>query len=218
MSIYIRLIGAILDGTHICFQKYMMEKFYYPYWNIAFIPGVIMFFIGSILLVFVLSTKDSNNEFVSSFNLYFKVKEGLCLAILKVVIDLIMHLIMCPLTILNIFYFSPNFILIIFQFSSITNNIMNNKVEKLYCIVFYIIQFFALMIHLEILELNFCGLNKHTKKNINLRRINDLISEERESISSQNSIEIERGYSIEEPTNNDKMVELKEEGFESMSQ
>ena len=91
LSKFIRIVGASFDGTYICFQKYMMEKFYYPYWNIAFVPGVIMFINGSILLIFVLLFKDSNNEFVTSFYLYFKVKEGLGLAILKVTIDLIMH-------------------------------------------------------------------------------------------------------------------------------
>ena len=217
LSKFIRLLGALLDGTYICFQKYMMEKFYYPYWNIAFVPGVIMFITGSSMLIAVLSLKDSNNEFASAFYLYFKVKEGLGLAILKVVIDLTMHLIMCPLTILNIYYFSPNFILIIFQISAIAKIIMNNSAEKLYCIAFFIIQFFSLMVHLEILELNFCGLNRHTKTNINFRSMNELISEERESITDENSIEIEKGYSDVE-TNDEKMVELKEEDFEPMNE
>ena len=139
-------------------------------------------------------------------------KEGLFLAILKVVIDLIFHLIMCPLIILNVFYFSPNFVLIIFQFSAIAKNIMNNNVEKLYCIVFYVIQLFALMIHLEILELSFCGLNKYTKRNIDLRSRDDLIFERRDSISRQDSIEIESGYNLEAVENDDKIIELKEQG------
>ena len=138
-------------------------------------------------------------------------KEGLGLAILKVVIDVIFHLIMCPLNILNVFYFSPNFILIIFQFSAIAKNIMNHNVEKLYCIVFYAIQFFALMIHLEILELNFCGLNKYSKRNIDLRSRDDLIFEKRDSISSQNSIEIESGYKLDAKENYDKIIELMEQ-------
>ena len=216
LSKFIRLVGASFDGTYICFQKYMMEKFYYPYWNIAFVPGVIMFINGSILLIFVLLFKDSNNEFVTSFYLYFKVKEGLGLAILKVAIDLTMHVIMCPLTILNIYYFSPNFILIIFQISAIANIIMKNGKDKLYCIVFFTIQFLALMIHLEIIELNFCGLNKYTKANINLRSMGDLSFEERDTISSHNSVEIGKGYNVEE--NDEIMIELKDEDLETMNQ
>ena len=209
---FIRLVAAAFDATYYCYQKYMMEKFYYPYWNIAFTPGILIFINASMILIIVLSSKQGNDTSKFSFYLYFKVKEGLGLPILKVVIDLIFHLIMCPLIILNVFYFSPNFILIIFQFSAIAKNIMNHNVEKLYCIVFYSIQFFALMIHLEILELSFCGLNKYTKKNIDLRSRDDLIFERRDSISRQDSIEIESGYNLEAVENDDKIIELKEQG------
>ena len=46
---FIRLVGAAFDATYYCYQKYMMEKFYYPYWNIAFTPGILMFFNASII-------------------------------------------------------------------------------------------------------------------------------------------------------------------------
>ena len=65
--------------------------------------------------------------------------------------------------------FNPSFILIIFQLSSITDSLIKKPAEKSYCIVFYILQFFALMIHLEIIELNFFGLNNNTKRNVELR-------------------------------------------------
>ena len=42
-------------------------------------------------------------------------------------------------------------------------------------------QIFALLIYLEILELNFCGLNKNTKRNIDLRAKEDLLDEGRDS-------------------------------------
>ena len=142
----------------------MMEKLYYPYWNIAFIPGLIMIIYISIFIIFILANPDSKLPFISSFYSYFKSPNELGLAIGKIIITFIIHFILCPLTILNIFYFSPNFILIIFQFSRIAKNIMNNGVEKLYCLIFYAIQIFALMVHLEILELNFRGLNSFTKK------------------------------------------------------
>ena len=143
----------------------MMEKYYYSYWNIAFVPGVIYLIISIIVLIVVLFDKNKENSvqfLISSFYKFFT--DGtLGLSIGKIVFIFVMHLIMCPLTILNIYYFSPNFILIIFQISRIANNLINNSVNKLFCIVFYVIQFLALMIHLEIIELNFCGLNKNTK-------------------------------------------------------
>ena len=214
---FIRLVGTAFNAAYICYQKYMMEKLYYPYWNIAFMDGIMMFFLSSVFLTVILLLKESKSDFISSFYLYFKVKEGLGLAILKAVIDFIIHLIMCPLTILTIFYFSPNFILIIFQLSAIARNIMDNSAHKLYCIIFYAIQLFALMIHLEIIELNFCDLNKNTKRNIDLRGMNDVIFEERDSTNDRNSIEIEKGYTIGNTANDQQIIELKEKDLESMN-
>ena len=142
------------------------------------------------------------------------------MAIIKVVIVFIIHFIMCPLTILNIFYFTSNFILIIFQFSSITKNIINNDASKLYCLIFYAIQFFALMIHLEVFELNFCGLNKYTKRNISLRGMNDFLLEKYDGdIGKTYCIDIERGYSIDHLENDDdKVFEMKEQVEEQESE
>ena len=134
---FINILEVGVNATYVCYQKYLMEKLYFPYWNVAFVPGAMM-------LV------------------------GLCL-------------LMCPLSILIIYYFTPNFILIIFQLTGITKKLIDIPTEKLYCLIFYIIQFFALMIHLEILELNFCGLNKYTKRNIDLRGIDDIGFEGRDS-------------------------------------
>ena len=99
-------------------------------------------------------------------------------------------------SILNVYYFSPTFILIIFQISAITDNLTKKPKESLYCIPLYICQFIALLIHLEILELNFCGLNKYTKKNINLRGINDLLDEGRDSVLETENIDINKDYAI----------------------
>ena len=182
----------------------MMEKLYYPYWNIAFIPGLIMFIYISIFIIFILANPDSKLPFISSFYYYFKSPNELGLAIGKIIITFIIHFILCPLTILNIFYFSPNFILIIFQFSRIAKNIMNNGVAKLYCLIFYAIQ------------INFCGLNSFTKKNIDKRGIDDILFEGRDSFVSQHSIEIDTGYTINNFDNNDRLFEMKEQEEEGV--
>ena len=129
----------------------------------------------------------------------------------------ILHVIMCPLSILIIFYFSPDFILIIFQLSSFIKNIIINPAEKLYCIVFYIILFIALMIHLEILELNFCGLNKYTKRNIDLRGLEDVLGEGRDSTVGTNAIDINKDYLILKEDKNENGVEMYEQTGETLN-
>ena len=55
-----------------------------------------------------------------------------------------------------------------------------------------------MMIYLEILELNFCGLNKYTKRNIHLRSEIDLLLEHNETINeNNNNIDINKNYYLE---------------------
>ena len=214
----IRLVGTALDASLYCFEKYLMEKYYYPYWNVAFVPGLLMFIFASILLIYALVEPKSDGTFVTTFYAYFHTELGLGLAMIKIVIVFIIHFVMCPLTILNIFYFSPNFILIIFQFSRIAQNIMTFGLDKLYCIVFYVIQFFALMIHLEIIKLNFCKLNEFTKRNIELRGSDDSLFLGRDSTTGTNSIEFETGYIIDNIGNYNVLTEMREqEGEEDIN-
>ena len=127
--------------------------------------------------------------------------------IIRIIVTFILHFIVCPLTVLIIFYFSPNFILIISQFSRIFNILVNYSPEKLYCIIFYIIQIIAMMIHLEVLEINIWGLSKYTKRNIYLRGIEDTLSEGRESTASLNTIDVNKDYTVNEEDMN-KCVEM----------
>ena len=69
-------------------------------------------------------------------------------------------------------------------------------------------QIFALLIYLEILELNFCGLNKNTKRNIDLRAKEDLLDEGRDSTLDINFIDIDNDYGIEIPEKNENENEL----------
>ena len=54
------------------------------------------------------------------------------------------------------------------------------------------------MIHLEILELNFCRLNKFTKRNIELRGLEDIIGEGRDTTADLNNIDVNKDYYLTE--------------------
>ena len=59
-----------MDATNYCFQKYLMDIYYYPYWNIAFVPGAVMFLFSSIVLIIALinpDKADSETPFVKEF-------------------------------------------------------------------------------------------------------------------------------------------------------
>ena len=210
---FIRILGSAVDATNYCFQKYLMDIYYYPYWNIAFVPGAVMFLFSSIVLIIALinpDKADSETPFVKEFYLYFKQDAGRTVG--RIILVFVLHVLMCPLTILTIYYFSPNFILIIIQFSRITQHLIQIKPYQLYLIIFYVIQFIALMIHLEILELNFCGLNEYTKHNIDLRGVDDLLGEGRDSTAGLNIVDINKDYTIDNRETNENAVEMREQG------
>ena len=101
------------------------------------------------------------------------------------------------LTILNL---NPDYILISFSISRIINIVMETK--EYICLILFPFQFISLMFYLEIFELNFCGLNKNTRRNIEERQIEETLkigsifelTDGRESFSS--NIEIGDNYTI----------------------
>ena len=194
----VKILAGGVEATFYCYEKYMMERLFYPYWNVAFIPGVFMFAIGSVILILVLINTDKENSgtpFISTFYLYFQ-KENPGVIAGKAIMVFILHVIMCPLAILVVYNFGPSFILIVSQLSTITQNLITKPTKALYCLILYVVQIFALLIHLEVLELNFCGLNKSTKRNIDLRGAIDILFEGRDSTASKAQYDINKDYCI----------------------
>ena len=74
---------------------------------------------------------------------------------------------------------------------------------KYFTLLFFVFQFLGLLVFLEIIELNFFGLNKNTKKNIEIREIqeNTKLMDENDRDSevnlNKNKIEYTPGYLIE---------------------
>lgn len=213
LVIFTRILGVAVNATYYCYQKYLMEKLYYPYWNVAFVPGVVMFLLACIFLAVVLANEDKEKAKLSFIRIFYSFfKEDVGLAVGKMILVFVFHAIMSPLAILIIYYFNPNFVLIIFQFSRVVKNLTTIKASKIYIIIFFVLQFISLMIYLEIIELNFCGLNKYTKRNIELRGYDDLLSAADEEVNPRanfHSIGISKGYSID--LVDDQEIEMKEQ-------
>ena len=179
---FIQLLSLGADVVNYYYQKYMMEVLYYPYWKISLCIGISLFISSTLVLIYVLADKDKANSeigMISDFYLYFKeVHPGLIIG--KQIFIIIMNFINFSLSMINIYYFSPNFILISYhlsKFAKILIDLIKDKPGKLYCLIFFAIQFFSLMIYLEIIELNFCNLNNNTRRNINLRGLLDISGE-----------------------------------------
>ena len=86
---------------------------------------------------------------------------------------------------------------------------MDKNTKEYYFIILVILQFFCLLIYLEIIELNFCNLNKNTRRNIRIRGndelCEDIIKKLEDDVSDRSSnVELSEGYLLE---NEDEKVE-----------
>ena len=200
--IVIQIISIFTDVIYYYYEKYLLEKLYYPYWEVSFLNGITLFTFATMLFIYVITNKDKENStvaIVQDFYLYFqKVSPGLIIG--KQLLVYIIYFINNSLTILIIYYLNPNFNLIGFHLSKIVQVLIDENNELFYCIIIFILQLFCLMIYLEIIELNFCDLNKNTKRKINLRGLDDLSGDTGSDYNSAlgiGNIDIGQNYYLE---------------------
>ena len=204
---FIDILAIIIDIFYFCYMKYLMEKKFIPYWNIALTLGLTLTTFATLFLFVALMNKDksaSNIQMIYSF--YKSFQEGnIGLIILKQFTLIILNFFLITFSLLTSFYFQPSFVLISYEFSKFFQVLKDNP-EKAYVVVFFILQFFCLMIVLEIIELNFCGLNKNTKRNISQRGMSELLEENGADDSSVglNQLDINKDYYIINPAENQK--------------
>ena len=158
-------LDGIIRTIILCYFKYMMEIKFYKYWNIVFIVGLISLILDIIIFPILIKV-DVINDFK------FEIKYFFITFFLNFIFNGFVQFLLI-ITMLNIL--TPNHLVIPFEIgkiiSTIVSNIENgntNFVDFLFLIPF-VFQIFSLLFYLEILECNFCNLNKNTKKNIQLR-------------------------------------------------
>ena len=192
LEIFLNFLDILTDITYLCYIKYMIDRHYHYYWNIMLSFGIIKIIIASILLIYSKVTPKENLESSFIYFLeYFQVfPTGIIIS--KFNINFILQFTFNALQILTIFYLSPEYILISQNVARIIISLKYGNENKYICIIFFIFQFFCLMIYLEILELNFLNLNINTKRNIKLRT-NEDEAEKFESLIDD-VFEVEDGY------------------------
>ena len=208
VPIIIQIFGIISDVVYYYYQKYMMEKLFYPYWTISFTAGIGLALFATAILIYVLVLKEKANPFIVDPQRFYSYFNGndIGLKVGKIILLYILSVVNTILNILNIYYFSPNYILISFQFSKFVDVLINESNSKKYfTIIFFVIQLFFLMIYLEILELNFCNLNQNTKKSIDFRSTIEASGENgRDSSIGLGVVDINEDYSLDLSENGDK--------------
>ena len=170
--IYIYIIYIINEALVYCYLKYMMDKLYYQYTEIILYWGLT----GLIVKLFIysgLSLYEYINDiegYILEVRKYFAEASIISIIFLQFFYYIIDSAIYFSLIILLLFYLRPNHMIISDEIHVYLDIILyKNKPNKAYSIIPFVFQILALLFYFEILEFNFCGLNKNTAKNIKNR-------------------------------------------------
>ena len=177
ISLLIKYIKEIFFALYNVMAKFIMEKKYVSVYELSFYIGVINFILSAIIEVFdyFFFKYDDLDKYFNNFD----IKELL-----------VMLGIISSQFVLNIAYlftikiYSPCHVFIIFVFGQLAYYITFEEGALISALVISLLIFilFLSLIFCEIIELNFCGLSRNTKKNIAAR------SEAYESFYSKNNV------------------------------
>ena len=189
--------SIVIEIINFCYESYLLNSLYYSYWSLNFSLGLFLFTLNTLTLIVILIIGDPNGEsnFFNDFFHYFDIGAGYI--ILRFFLELILYGLMNQLfRLICLEKLTPNHMLISYELSKMSNVlILSTSENKWFSIIPFIIQFISLMFFLEILEYNFCNLNKNTKRNIDSRA--NLTMMMRESVGSVNSsIDLNEDYTI----------------------
>jgi len=167
---FISFIPNLINNILCCYMKYLIDKKFHSYWNVLFFYGLFSFILFSAKFIIYI-IKDP-------YNTIFKViRNGeKKYIILNFLLYAIVHeFLRMLLTLLILEYFSFNHVLIYHLLYKIVMGIIecisdfNSAKNYLYFLIPAFFQILSLLYFLEILEFNFCNLNRNTKRNIMLR-------------------------------------------------
>ena len=185
--IAIYFFELIVEVLNFCYQKYMIDILFHYFYNVVFALGLDLFICNTIGILLYFSSEELKASLLDSF-------DDWGLLIPRFIINMIFQFSYFLLRILTLVYFTPTHLLICLSLSKFIAVLINHDDSiKYLSIIPFLFQFFSLMINLEIIELNFCGLNKNTKRNIQKRVQEEMLNQERPS-NLDDEVEFSEGY------------------------
>ena len=202
LIIIINCAEIITTTINLCYQKYMIDILYHNYYNIVFSLGLNLFILTTLAIPYFILNEDLKEVFLNSYN-------DIGILISRLLVNMVIQFFLFLLKILTLAYFTPNHLLICLNLSKfVISLITRESLLKYLCIIPFAFQFFSLMVYLEIIELNFCGLNKNVKRNIQKRGDEDMLLKNISRTSSiQEIVEFPGGYVMSQSNQNAKEIE-----------
>ena len=201
LTSFIYFLPNLVDNILCCYMKYLIDKKYHSYWNILFFTGLFYFIIDIIYFIIIIIIDPYNN---SIFNTIRKAKEKYFIVINVLLSAIFEFYLRTLITLLILEYFSFNHALISYVLTMIVVNLIsiiyNYALHKmhLFFLIPAVFQILSLLFFLEILEFNFCNLNRNTKRNIMLREEEEMLLRNN-SIASKIEVEVDKDLIVKNP-------------------
>ena len=207
LSLLYMFIYVSFDAVIAIYLKYLMDYKYKQYWNILLAIGLMNFLLG--IINFIIQLILDNIQLLEMLKYYFT-NTGVGYIILRFFVEFIFDgLFREMIKFVIIKNFSPDYILIGNQAALIFVDIyLIDEKYQYSSILLFILLIFSLLFYLEILEYNFCDLNKNTKRNIQLRAESENFIDD----TIDDKIELSAGYIVKESeeNNSNEIIEMKE--------
>ena len=187
-QIYQLLMSIFIEANYsfaFVLNKYLIEYYFCSAEELCFYEGLFLLFLNIILLAIFnnyIITEDSilstifktvefnGKKFLNNYKEYFSEIDPL--EIFLFCVYFFNRFIFYYFSFMTIKYYSPSHIILILIIGEFIYVFLDRKIEPWEIVVnafILIIIFLMMLIYLEIIELNFCGLEKNLKKNIDLR-------------------------------------------------
>ena len=171
--IFFYCVYLIVDSISITYEKYMMDKLGYSPYIILFNIGLLFLFTAITATILLLSVDglfyDGQKYKIEGFDDYFE-KNDYKESIIQLVYLTGFQIPINILKILTIYYFTQFHTYTTYICIKLFDLLITKKTDyKYFSIIILAFQFLGLLIFLEIIELNFCNLDKNTKRNIESR-------------------------------------------------
>jgi hypothetical protein len=183
----IAFIGQLFfESLNLTYQKYMFDALYYSPYRTCFAFGILFLLYNCCTICVFKLTK--NDEFIDYF---YAENFSIGYEIFKFISNIFMVFFLYTSMALTNFHFSPNHLIANSELADMIIFLLKSDISyKYYAIILFVLQIILLLIFLELIELNFCGLNKNTKRSIR-KRADDDISDE---VQRESNIELFAGY------------------------
>ena len=219
--VILSIISILAESFYYSYSKYLIEYKYYFFMDLWFICGIFYFtshFI-SLVIITIIDILNGSYDIFFQFNKFYKEKGSLYMIFRFFFGFIVDGFFVDLLEFLMLDKLSPNYIAIGYVLSRIPSNLIGNKGVNIWLILIVsTLEILALLFYLEILEYNFCNLNRDTRKNIKEREINEIeyFNKENERDATEAIVNVDGYfYSLTSKTSDIEMTEKNKESEES---